>query len=666
MWLSEAAVDLETLDILAEQGIKFTILAPHQAHRERETGKGEWRDVNGQKVDPTRGYLCRLPSGRSISIFFYDGPISRAVAFERLLAKGEDFANRFLSGFSDIRQWPQIVNIATDGESYGHHHKFGDMALASALNYIESNGLARLTNYGEHLERHPPAHEVEIIEDSSWSCIHGIERWRSNCGCNSGGHPEWKQEWRAPLREALDWLRDQLSSRYQKAGEYLKDPWKARDEYIEVILDRSEGAMQGFFERHAARGLSMDERVTVLKLLEVQRHAMLMYTSCGWFFDELSGIETVQVIQYAGRAIQLSEGPIDEGLEKGFLERLEGANSNLPEHGNGAIIYERCVKPAMIDLKKVAVHYAVSSLFEDYGDETDLFSYSVKREDYQRLEAGRTKIAMGRISATSKVTLESELLTFCVLHLGNHDLNGGVRTYLGPEAYQSMKDEIGAAFDMGGFADVVRLMDKHFGMHTYSLRDLFRDEQRNILNLLIGETREEFAALYRRIYEENRMLMSFLRELEMPVPKAFRSAAEFTLNFEMQRELSNEDMDLERLENPLKDIRKFHLPLDYDVEFAARHRLERMLEQFQADPSNQTLLLQILRVLDLMKWLSTRINYWQIQNTFYRMARTEYADFLKKSKAGSDDAAKWVESFRHVGELLFFNIPAVLPGGEEV
>lgn len=451
MWLSEAAVDLETLDILAKHGIRFTILAPHQAQRVREIGTDKWLDVSGQKIDPTTAYICRLPSGRTMSIFFYDGPISRAVAFEKLLARGEDFASRLMSGFSDIRQWSQLLNIATDGESYGHHHKFGDMALAYTLNYIESNGLARLTNYGEYLEKCPPTHEVEIFENSSWSCIHGIERWRNNCGCNSGGRPEWNQEWRASLRETLDWLRDRLSAGYeQKAGEYLKDPWKARDEYIEVILDRSEDVIKVFFERHAVRGLSRDEWVVVLKLLEVQRHAMLMYTSCGWFFDELSGIETVQVLQYAGRAIQLSEGLINEGLEKGFLERLEGAKNNLPGHGNGAKIYERFVKPAMIDLKKVAAHYAVSSLFEDYGDETDIFSYSAKREDYQRLEAGRTSIAMGRIYATSKVTLESETLTFCILHLGNHDLNGGVRTYLGPEAYQSMKDEICAAFDMGG------------------------------------------------------------------------------------------------------------------------------------------------------------------------------------------------------------------------
>lgn len=313
MWLSETAVDMETLDILAEHGIKFTILAQHLAFRVRKIGTEKWKDVSGGRIDPTRAYVCRLLSGRNINIFFYDGPISRSVAFEKLLNRGEDFANRLLGGFSTTRKWHQILNIATDGESYGHHHRFGDMALAFAFHYIESQGLAKLTNYGEYLEKYPPMHEVEIFSNSSWSCIHGIERWKGNCGCNSGVHPEWNQEWRAPLRDALDWLRDQLAVHYeQKAKAYLNDPGVARDEYIHVILNRSDENMNTFFGRHTRKNLDKNEKVQVLKLLEVQRHALLMYTSCGWFFDELSGHEAVQIIQYAGRAIQLSEGGFSE------------------------------------------------------------------------------------------------------------------------------------------------------------------------------------------------------------------------------------------------------------------------------------------------------------------------------------------------------------------
>jgi alpha-amylase/alpha-mannosidase (GH57 family) len=187
IWLPETAVDLETLELLAEEEIRFTILAPHQASRMRRAGARLWQDVTGAKIDPTRPYSQQLASGKSIGLFFYDGPIARAVAFEGLLTRGDHFAERLIGAFSDQRSWPQLVHIATDGESYGHHHRFGDMALAYALNQIESKKLAQLTNNGEYLARHPPTQEVEIIEKSFWSCFHGIDRWRSNCGCNTGG-----------------------------------------------------------------------------------------------------------------------------------------------------------------------------------------------------------------------------------------------------------------------------------------------------------------------------------------------------------------------------------------------------------------------------------------------------------------------------------------------
>jgi len=183
MWLPEAAVDLPTLALLAKLGIKFTILAPNQAHRVRKLTGKNWKDVSGDQIDPTMAYRQRLPSGEAIDLFFYDGPISRGIAFEGLLDNGEQFAQRLVGAFSeDTRPWPELVHIATDGETYGHHHKRGEMALTYALNYIESNHLADLTNYAQYLEKHASTHEVEIHENSSWSCVHGVERWRSNCG----------------------------------------------------------------------------------------------------------------------------------------------------------------------------------------------------------------------------------------------------------------------------------------------------------------------------------------------------------------------------------------------------------------------------------------------------------------------------------------------------
>jgi alpha-amylase/alpha-mannosidase (GH57 family) len=350
MWLPETAVDLETLDIMAELGLKFTILAPHQAKRARRIETSRWKDVSDGRIDTTRAYLVDLPSGRQFTVFFYDVPVSSAVSFEDILKNGDTFARRLLDAFSDKRNHPQLVHIATDGENYGHHHRYGDMALAYALHHIEANNLAKLTNYGEFLEKYPPTHEAEIIEKTSWSCVHGIDRWWSDCGdkTGSGNHPDWNQKWRTPLRNAFDWLRDSLAGQYEeKACKLLKDPWAARDGYIDVILDRSPESVNRFFNKYASHELNEDERVTALKLLELQRHAMLMYTSCGWYFDELSRPEPVQVIQYAGRVMQLARELLGDGVEEGFLKILEQAKSNMPEQGDGKRIYEQLVRPVM-------------------------------------------------------------------------------------------------------------------------------------------------------------------------------------------------------------------------------------------------------------------------------------------------------------------------------
>ncbi|MGE5138655.1 MAG: DUF3536 domain-containing protein, partial [Rudaea sp.] len=468
MWLPETAVDLETLDILAEFGVKYTILSPYQAgsFRSIETGgdgkKGDagtgWQDAVGGKIDPTRPYLQRLPSGRSIVIFFYDGPISQSIAFGGTLDTGENLANRLAGAFNDARTWPQIVHIATDGETYGHHHKFGDMSLAYALGFVEDKKIAQLTCYGEYLEKFPPQAEVRVLENTAWSCVHGVGRWKENCGCNSGGHPDWNQEWRAPLRAALDWLRDELAPRYEaEARKTLKDPWAARDDYIDVILDRRRENRDAFFARHAVHPLSDDEAVTTLKLLELQRHAMLMYTSCGWYFDELSGLETVQVIQYAARALQLAGDLFGEqNLEPEFLNRLAQAHSNLPENGDGRMVFEKFVRPAEVDLPRIASHYAVSSLFEAYPDQLRIYDFTVEQHDFQRLESGTTRLVVSHSQFTSEITKESADLAFAVLHLGDQNLSGGVREFEGDERYQEMVHDLTDGFNRADISEVFR------------------------------------------------------------------------------------------------------------------------------------------------------------------------------------------------------------------
>jgi alpha-amylase/alpha-mannosidase (GH57 family) len=661
MWLAETAVDMETLEVLAEEGIRFTILAPHQAGRVRRTGVGRWKDVAGSRIDPSQAYLCRLPSGRSITIFFYDGPISQAVAFEKLLSSGEQFAARLMSGFSDQSNHPQLVHIATDGETYGHHHHFGEMALGHALNHIEVNGLARLTNYGEYLELHPATHEVQIVENSSWSCVHGIERWKNDCGCNSGVNGGWNQQWRQPLRDAMDWLSGQLAAGYEDSVTgYLKDPWEARNEYIDVMLDRSEENVDAFLLRHSLRPMDEDASVAVLSLLEMQRHAMLMYTSCGWFFDELSGLETIQIIQYAGRALQLAEEYCIKGIEALFLERLALAGSNMAEYTNGAEIYAKFVKPVMIDLTRVGAHYAVSSVFEDYGEETGIYRYRTFREDFLILHAGQMRLAAGKILIRSFITRKTDRISFCNLYFGGHALNCSVRSFPGEEAHLTMKQEVVTAFNEGDFAAIIRLMDIHFGMHNYSLKDLFRDEQRHVLRLIIAGTLQEFEDKFITLYDNNRSLMGFLRETGMPVPHYFMTTAETALNLKLQKMFTSEKVDAERLSEDVNEIGSWNVTLDnVALEFIIRRRMEETMAALLEEPENDQRLTGLLLLVESAALLPVEVNLWQTQNMYWTMLQSRASG--RRSAAGDSTGRRsWSEAVENLGQRLFFNVPAVL------
>ena len=339
MWLPETAVDLESLEILAERGIAFTVLAPHQAERVRFPPHGNWKKEGG--IDSRRAYELRLPSKRRIRLFFYDGNIAQGLAFGGLAADGPGLAARVRQVFSSEPSQAQLVHAACDGETFGHHHKGGDKALEEVLRQFEQDKEIGLTNYGEYLEKHPAIHEVEIVEKSSWSCPHGIDRWWSNCGCSSGAHPGWSQEWRTPLRNGLDELRDSVAERYeQEAAKLVKDPWAARDHSIDLWLDSSPESRRRFLDANASHALSAEEQERLWKLLELQQHALFMYTSCGWFFDDISGIEAVLVLRCAARVIRLSEELFGFSPEARFLEILAEAKSNDPAAGDGRKVYE--------------------------------------------------------------------------------------------------------------------------------------------------------------------------------------------------------------------------------------------------------------------------------------------------------------------------------------
>ena len=646
MWLPEAAVDLETLDIMAQHGIRFTVLAPSQA-----------QSMDGEKIDgidPARAYLLKLPSGRSMNLFFYDSPISRAVAFEHLLDNGEQFARRLLEAFSDQRDWPQIAHIATDGETYGHHHAFGDMALAYAIHFIDSNGLAKITNYSEYLAANPPNHEVEIFDNTAWSCVHGVGRWNTNCGCNSGGHSDWNQEWREPLRAAFDWLRDEIAPCYERAAaRYLKDPWAARDDYIQVILDRSPEARDQFAARHFRRkNLPQADRVTVWKLLEMQRHAMLMYTSCGWFFDELSGLETVQVIQYAGRAVQLAQELFGDALEQRFLEKLSLAKSNLAEHGDGSKIYQKFVQPAVIDLPKLAAHYAISSLFEHYPEHAEIYAYSVDTKDYRARQTGKMRMAIGRARFTSDISQETETLMFGVLHLGGHNVDAAVAKFSGEDPYRELAKLIREAFTRADLTESIHLLEQGFGGRTYSLKNLFKDQQRKIVDEILKPALERLENSQRELYESEAALLRFMRACHIPIPTELKLSTEFSLNGLLRRALAEDALDVERIDALLEDFRLMDAALDKaTLEMTLRRNLECKAERFFVNPGDLAALRQLRQSIATAKSLPLPLVLWSIQNRCYEMLEKVYPGMEQSGES------EWVRQAALLAELLSLRVP---------
>jgi alpha-amylase/alpha-mannosidase (GH57 family) len=655
MWLPETAVDIETLEILADCGIAFTILAPHQAKRVRRLGRGgRWQDVTGGDVNPTIPYICKLPSGRSMNLFFYDGPISQAIAFEGLLSNGEYFAKRLTGTFSEDVTDPQLVHIATDGETYGHHHRYGEMALAYCLYYINDKTPVQTTIYGEFLEKFPPIYEVEIYENTSWSCVHGIGRWKENCGCHSGMHHGWTQEWRTPLRDALNYLREEMIPFFEKnMSQYVEDPWNLRNDYINVIINRDTDFVNEFITTKSKRDLSQKEKQRFLKLLELQRNAMLMYTSCGWFFDEISGIEATQVQMYAERLMQIAEDLGSKDSFENFVRFLEKAPSNI--FPNARIPYEKYIKPARVDLLRVGAHYAISSLFEKYPETAEIYCYKVNIGSTERYDAGKLKAATGRAKIISDLTWNDREIEYAVIHLGDHNIYGGVKDYSGDGDFSGMQAEIKAAFEKVDIPEFIRVTEKYFKTHSYSLWHLFKDDQRKILDksqilTLPLQTAETF---YRQVFENNYTTLNYLRGLHIPIPKPLSIAIEYTINLDLKSLFDTDVMDIDKLRSLMEEANKWKIDIDGEMlSFIVNAWLENKMSLFKAHPEDIAVLSLLESVLSVLNSAAVGWDYWKLQNDYFSIGRQLCADMNRKKSEGDELAAQWTELFVKVGAHL--------------
>lgn len=663
MWLPETAVDTPTLEALAEQGIAFTILAPHQAKRIRQVGQTTWRGVTAEQLDTTRPYLCRLPSGKSIALFFYHGGLARGVAFEGLLNSGDRLVEQLQQTFSAETSEPQLIHLATDGESYGHHHRFGEMALAFALHALDQSQSMQLTNYGEFLALHPPLWEVEIAENTSWSCAHGVERWRADCGCHMGGHGAWTQEWRAPLRAALEWLAGEIDAFFERRGErLLADPWAARDAYLEVLLDPAPERLDEFCAQQARKWLSPSQKVEARKLLEMQRHRLLMFTSCGWFFDELSGIEGVQILQYAARAAELA-GELGLPLEAGLVERLRLAPSNIAEIRDGGRLYLEKVKPKRVDFPRMAANYAICKVLEHSVSCAVPAAFTLKLTDYATDTYGATALGVGRMQLTSRSTGEEHEYAFAVLKLTSHDVHCVVSDQLSGEQFTAVRDELLRTFARHSLSEVVRALDRVFGDAYYTAKDLLLDDRRRVLASVSDLVLTRLEESYRQLYQENRRLMEYLRELDVPLPQGFALAAGFLASRALARAASALLYNVENgaeLLTIVEEARLWRAPLETKgVEDMLRRAVEERCAALRVDPLAAEIP-AILHLLELVERLGLTINLWKTQTLFAQVCQQHLQRLLER-RVHEERVAHQVGLLRRLGERLGFHAVDGIP-----
>lgn len=665
MWLAETAVDDETLKFLEENGIKFTVLSPYQALKFRQEGDKDWQDVSWGNIDPARSYRYYIKSapGKFIDLFFYDGAISRSVAFDELLKDGNKFIKRLKEGISDCRDYPQLINIATDGESYGHHTKFGDMALSYVLKIRAKDEGFKITNYAEYLDKYRSNCEVDIKQASSWSCFHGVGRWKEDCGCSTGGHPGWNQKWRKPLRNALDYLRDELIVVFENEGQkYFDNVWNVRNKYINVILDRNEMNVKKFQQENFKPDLTDDDKVHAMELLEIQRQAMLMYTSCGWFFSEISGIETVQIMKYAARAMQLASRFTSKNLEEKFLEILSQAKSNIPEFGTGKDIFERFVKPSIITVKQIATLWALSSLYQDFEDEENVYCYTITRKAYKKVQKNSSTFIVGHIEIQSKITLQKSNVMFALMQYAGGDFHCTIKEYSDDAEFNRIKNDLIKIYTMNTLTEIIRALDEYFGKEYFTLKDIFIEERRKILQILLKGKLEKFSQTYQEMYDEGKGSIYHLQGLGLSIPDEFKISAEYALSHKFNDIVVHsggfvEDDLIQQATDINFEAKKIDIKLDKspsNLVFSKKilQNINRLVHSFEIQQADV-----VLEIFDNVRKLELNVDIAEAQNIYFTKIYHRIGDIIAseafKNKKSSNK--RFVEMLLDIGENLNIN-----------
>ena len=631
----------------------------------RQEGDKDWQDVSWGNIDPARSYRYYIKSapGKFIDLFFYDGAISRSVAFDELLKDGNKFIKRLKEGISDCRDYPQLINIATDGESYGHHTKFGDMALSYVLKIRAKDEGFKITNYAEYLDKYRSNCEVDIKQASSWSCFHGVGRWKEDCGCSTGGHPGWNQKWRKPLRDALDYLRDELIVVFENEGQkYFDNVWNVRNKYINVILDRNEMNVKKFQQENFKPDLTDDDKVHAMELLEIQRQAMLMYTSCGWFFSEISGIETVQIMKYAARAMQLAARFTSKNLEEKFLEILSQAKSNIPEFGTGKDIFERFVKPSIITVKQIATLWALSSLYQDFEDEENVYCYTITRKAYKKVQKNSSTFIVGHIEIQSKITLQKSNVMFALMQYAGGDFHCTIKEYSDDAEFNRIKNDLIKIYTMNTLTEIIRALDEYFGKEYFTLKDIFIEERRKILQILLKGKLEKFSQTYQEMYDEGKGSIYHLQGLGLSIPDEFKISAEYALSHKFNDIVVHsggfvEDDLIQQATDINFEAKKIDIKLDKspsNLVFSKKilQNINRLVHSFEIQQADV-----VLEIFDNVRKLELNVDIAEAQNIYFTKIYHRIGDIIAseafKNKKSSNK--RFVEMLLDIGENLNIN-----------
>jgi alpha-amylase/alpha-mannosidase (GH57 family) len=674
MWLPETAVNYPTLAALVAQGMKFVILSPYQAKRVRPLTGGSWQEAQAQTLDTTQAYRCFIPemaagdpSQRTyIDVFFYNGEVASDLSFGDLLRDSYRLSDRLTEAFDPDKKRPQLLHVATDGENYGHHKKFGELSLAHALTQVLPQSGFPVTNYAAFLELVPPKMMVELAlgekgEGSSWSCAHGVGRWQEDCGCSTGGPANWQQKWRAPLKHAFDFLNKQLAVIFEQEGAgYFRDPWAARTAYITLILNREPESVEAFFAQEGRPGLAREDWVSALRLLEMQRHALLMYTSCGWFFADLAGLETLQVLKYGARALQLGQYFSQEPIESAFVDRLEEASSNIPTEGNGRQIYERRIKPAVVDFGKIVNHWVISWL-KNRGRQCParVYHFRVESLEHDVKSQASIDLAAGRLRLTSGITLAVRNLAFFTAYLGSYLYRTQVKRELDRPKFASLQQELFAVLESAP-ENLIPLMAKRLGEDYLTVHDVFQEEKEGIFRDLLNPNQEEAVGAISHHFNEAKSLLKAMAHEGLPMPRLYQALGEISLNrklvevlrgLEPVPEKLNESEELLEL---IQDAALLGLKLQSgEGAHILQHILTYHLMDLTAELSEKTVQ-DMHKFLGLVRRMPISLELTEAQNFFFTLMQEQFPSLAARS--GRDpQAVTLARTLIQLAEALFFN-----------